>query len=336
MTPAAEDLLGLLGLSAAHERVVRALSEFGFVSGPMLPARPRDEQTWFDWLTSGSRGIEFGFQDQADFLAQAPQLRGREQLLLTQLCFYCAHPGVDPYVGPLPFGILRDDGRDEVRRKLATTGIAPRSYIRDVWDLPSFRLIVSYVRGGDAVASILCLLPIHPWPADPDEPGAPPDIDRLIELLGQTAESPRFRQAFDPLHIESFGFDPKQRGHLRLRHAFGFDLSLSEPFGQDVKQPLDSVLPVVTSIKFYRDREQDAYGWKGKLPLGIDFGDSQAALFEKAGGVPAVARDSDLQGFAVWHFDAFSLHVLYSNVHNYILRITLLQPGLWDAADTED
>ena len=90
------------------------------------------------------------------------------------------------------------------------------------------------------------------------------------------------------------------------------------------------------SIKFFRDRELDAYGWKGDLPCGIRFDDSQTILFDKVAQAPAVSMDRDLQGFAVWHFPEFTLHVLYSNVHNYLLRVTLLKPGLWGAAEEEE
>jgi hypothetical protein len=313
------------------------LAEYGLTPGPSLPGpeTPSDEPEWYDWLISGNRGIEFGFQDQADFLAQDPQLRGKGPLLLTQICFYCQHPGIRPYNGDLPFGLSPADSKAEVRRKLLTTGASRRSYTRDVWDLPRFRLIVAYAPDGGQLASVLCLLPIRPWPTAADEPAVLPGLDQLLDLLGQTAESPRFRRTFAPLRLETFGFDATRIGHWTLRHAYGFDLSFIEPAAKDTTGEAQQDLPVLGLIRFYRDRDLDAYGWKGELPRGIRFDDSQAVLFDKVGEEPAVSRDRDLQGFALWHFPTFTLHVLYSNMHNYLLRVTLMHPGLWEAAEEE-
>jgi hypothetical protein len=331
MTP--DDLLSLLGLPATQPEIMLALAEFGITASPSLPDVPPDEQAWFDWLINGRRGIEFGFQDQADLLAQDPQLRGKGPLLLTQICFYCQHPGIEPYDGPLPFRISVPDGKAQVRSKLLASGASGRSYIRDVWDLQGFRIIVAYTPDGGQVASVLCLLPIRPWPASDDEPEALPSVDQLIGVLGQAAESLVFRRTFVPLRLGTFGFDATRAGHWTLRHAYGFDLSFIEPLVIDVIPETHAVVPVLGSIRLHRDRDMDAYGWKGELPYGIRFDDSQTVLFEKLGHRPAVMQDRDLQGYAVWHFPNFTLHVLYSNLHNRLLRVTLMQPGLWESAD---
>lgn len=36
-----------------------------------------------------------------------------------------------------------------------------------------------------------------------------------------------------------------------------------------------------------------------------------------------------LTGHAVWHFDDYTLPVLYSNLDNRLLRIKLIAPGTW-------
>jgi hypothetical protein len=326
----AEDLLELLGHSAEQPEIAAMLSEFGIRSRPSLQDAPPDEQSWHDWLVNGALGIEFGFQDQADYRAQNPHLRGKGPLLLTQICFYRQHAGIQPYNGPLPFGLLPSDDKSAVQRKLLTTGISPRSYTRDVWDLPKFRLIVAYDAGNSRIASVLCLLPMRPWPSDADESVGRPSLVQLVALLDQPISSPQLLATLTPLQLESFGVDRTRIGHWRLRHAHGLDLSFIEP--ADARAPE----PVLGSIRFFRDREWDAYGWKGDLPRGIRFDDSQMILFDKVARAPVVSIDRDLQGFAVWHYPEFTLHVLYSNVHNYLLRVTLLKPGLWDAAEDEE
>ena len=225
----AEDLLGLLGYPAEHPEIAAILSEFGINRSPSLRDVPADEQSWHDWLANGARGIEFGFQDQADYRAQDPQLRGKGPLLLTQICFYRQHAGIQPYDDPLPFGLLPNDDKFEVQRKLRTTGIAPRSYTRDVWDLPKFRLIVAYDAGNRRIASVLSLLPMRPWPRDAEGSAGLPNLDQLIALLNQPISSPLLLTALAPLRLESFGVDRTRIGHWRLRHAYELDLSFIEP-----------------------------------------------------------------------------------------------------------
>jgi len=329
----AADLLRLLGLDSTQATVRFALAEFGIMSVPALPAPepPADEPEWFDWLISGRNGIEFGFEDQAYFLAQDPKLRGSGPLLLTQLCFYCDYPGVQPYQGELPFGLLRTDTRAVVRRKLQSVDARRRLYVRDVWDMPRMRMIVAYAPDDAGIASILCLLPIRPWPVTQDTTNLLPRPAQLAGLLGQTATSTMFRQVFAPLGPEPFGFDGSRVGKWNFRHAYGFELSFVDPSPDDADPPTDEP-PVIGSIRFYRDRDLDAYGWKGELPFALDFNDSHDILFEKLGQPPAEQRDSDLHGFALWHFPQFTLHVFYSNLENLLRRVTLIKPGLWESA----
>lgn len=52
--------------------------------------------------------------------------------------------------------------------------------------------------------------------------------------------------------------------------------------------------------------------------------DSPTILFEKISSLPVQQSDSILTGHAVWHFDRYTLHVLYSNIDNRLLRIKLI------------
>jgi hypothetical protein len=37
----------------------------------------------------------------------------------------------------------------------------------------------------------------------------------------------------------------------------------------------------------------------------------------------------------MWHFEPFTLIVLYSNIENRLLRIALLAPGFWGAINRD-
>jgi hypothetical protein len=329
----AEDLLNLLGQPAIDNRVLAALARFDISSRPALE---EDEEDWVDWLLS-RHGIEFGFLDEAVLLARRPSLRGKSPLVLAQLYFYIQHPGVPPYQGDLPFGLSKTDTSADVRRKLDKFEAARRSYIRDVWDLPSYRMIVTYVPGGAGIASVLCLLPLLPWPRGREDFSLLPRLDQVTGLFGQSWHSTDFRRVFAPLGIESFAADILQDGEADLRFGYGFELVFSGAgtaigFAEDAR--------VFSAIKLYRDRYLDAFGWKGELPYDIRFDDPQGELFRKVGRAPDQiedddfeVEDDDFEGFALWHFPRFSLHLLYSNLENLLISVTIMKPGYWESSD---
>lgn len=45
------------------------------------------------------------------------------------------------------------------------------------------------------------------------------------------------------------------------------------------------------------------------------------------GRQPDEQEDDDLDGYALWHFPNYDLHVLYDNMKNRLLRVTLMAPG---------
>ena len=52
---------------------------------------------------------------------------------------------------------------------------------------------------------------------------------------------------------------------------------------------------------------------------------------------PPVRQDDEgLAGYAVWHLDDYTMHVLYSNPYNRLLRVTLHAPGTWKPVDSID
>jgi hypothetical protein len=326
-----DQLLGLLGRSATDHEVQAAMAESGITSMPALqkPDSPHDDPDWFDWLLSGRHGIEFGFGDEAYIRARSPKLRGKGPLLLCQLYFYCEHAGIFPYRGDLPFHLCHADDRAEVRRKLVRVEPVRRSYVRDVWNFPDYRMVVAYTFGGRTIASVVCLIPLSPWPAE--EMPRLPRVDQVIELFGELWDSPSFRRVFSPLDLEAFGRDIARREVVDLRHAYGFQLYFERTSPTiDGKTPLEGDI-TFAAIKFHRDRDSDAYGWKGELPFGIQFNDPQDVLFGKVGREPDQMEDHDLEGFALWHFPRFSLHLLYSNFENVLIRATVMQPGFWSS-----
>jgi hypothetical protein len=261
-------------------------------------------------------------------------LRGSRSLILTQIYFYGTFPGISPYQGELPFGLFLSDNRSQVRQKLRKFDATRRSYIRDVWDPPNYRIIVAYSSNGEELSSILCWLPPRSWPKADDETVILPAFDRLVNSLGRPWNSAECRQAFSSLMLEELNVDAASEV-ADLRFSYGLELYFRRStHGYEMANAGGSE-PILAGIKFYRDRFLDAYGWKGDLPFGIRFNDSQKILFRKVAKPQDQLNDGDLEGFALWHFRDFTLHVLYSNVENYVLQVMVMQPGFWQATHVE-
>jgi hypothetical protein len=327
-----DKLLSLLGRVASDVEVQAALANVDVRAQPEIapPENPNDEPVWFDWLLSSPHGVEFGFVDEAYLLAHAPNLRGRGRLALSQLYFYGDHSGVSPYRGDLPFNLVLSDDQREVRRKLSAFDAVRRSYVRDVWDLPEYRLIVTYAAGASRISSVLCLLRPSPWPQAAPEPPLPRP-NQIVELFGHRRESPAFVTTFSPLGLQASGLGVDRQRVADLRRTHGFELYF-RPAGAAGTDAAGTGM-VFAAIKLYRDRDLDAHGYKGELPLDIRFDDPQNIIFDKIGRAPNWQKNADLQGFAVWHFPTVSLHLLYSNLENYLLRVTLMQHGFWELSE---
>jgi len=324
-------LLNLLGQPATSADVIAAMAEYGVLGTPALsePDSPQDDPNWYDWLGAGARGVEFGFVDHAYLLALDPAMRGHGPLILAQLYFYLRQPGVNPYQGQLPLGLAAGDDRAAVRRKIGTLAAGSRHYIRDVWDLRSFRLVVAYRPEDSLIESAAVLLPERPWTPAPDQPQQLPRCERLVQLFGLEWGDGALRQALAPLQPELFAGNLEEDEAMDMIHAYGLELL----FPQAEDPQAENGGCVLAAVRFYRDRELDAYGWKGDMPFAITFDDAPPLLAQRVGRAPDEQQDDDLDGFALWHFPRFSLHVYYSNFANYPLRVTVMRPGFWQSAE---
>jgi hypothetical protein len=329
------DIASLLGRAATDARVAEKLGVFGIDDCPHVTIDENDADGPVvevkDWVLSARAGVEFGFDDQASWLGLDALHVGRGPMLLTQIYFYGNHPGVAPYGGQLPLGLQIDDDRHAVRSRLAEFEALRRSYVRDTWDLPQFRLIVSYTDAGARIDFVLCMLRPGPLPrleGPPADYPLPP-IDSIIQALGRHWFDPQFRSIFVPL-----GFDQQLDSVLRgksanLRELAGLELGFSQFPTPGAAQAAGSGSPVLSYVVFYRDRELGARGWEGTLPLGLRFDDGPEEILRKVGFAPDEQSDDEFSGFALWHLPDYSLHVYYCTMGNVVLRVRIMAPGVW-------
>jgi hypothetical protein len=252
---------------------------------------------------------------------------------LTQIYFYGDTDVTQPFPYPLPFGLDFADNRTAVRRKLAVHDALRRSYIRDAWRLPQFELTIAYGADNGCLESVLCDLPYTPWPtrADEAELVAPFTPEALCDMFGARWSSALLRNRLEPLGYARALPDVRSEHSADLRMTHGIEFGFAPGQQVPAADPQFPQALALASVTYYGPRVYDAREWIGPMPMGLSFDDSQAQIAAKIGRKPDERNDFDRNGFALWHFERYSLRAEYSNIENRLLRTTLMAPGYWAA-----
>lgn len=320
------ELIGHLGksLQALGDDFFRALGTIA------RPALDEDVEQRYDWVLIKKKGIELGFADTAYFAGADEGLWGTQGLSFTQVTFYSdSRQGVKPYTGELPMGLVMSDTREQARAKLADYEASRHSYKTDRWDIGRCRLVVAHKPCDKGLDSVHVKLPIYPL----DEAGREqPVVDAAawLQLFGLRANSPELRAALKPLDVPARIEDHEDDREVDFIDECGLSLyfenanQLRPARGPDSGKGL-----AFGAVKFYRARDYDAREYTGGLPFALEFADSPETLLQKVGHKPAKHTDGQSTGRALWHFDRFSLQVLYSTVENHLFRVMFMAPGYW-------
>ncbi|CAB3727493.1 hypothetical protein [Trinickia soli] len=317
----ADEIVREFGNPADAEGVAEIFDGLGTYQRPESPG---DGRSFHDWVLIRRKGIELGFVD-SEYQAGADRYRwGHGELLFSQAYFYAGFDDVQPFVGELPFGLCFTDSRHAARSKVAAYEETRHSYRSDTWDVDGYRLTVSYNGAGTSIDRIACRVLAAPiqtrrvlrWP----------NFDELIEAFGFVTRSPEFITLWREPLSESEYRAARDDGEIDLTGSYGATLHFAE----------SNSGPVFRAVTLHRNRDSESVGWLGALPHALDFEDSPEALFGKISLPPVQHADSAVTGHAVWHFDAYTLHVLYSNVDNRLLRIKLIAPGTWKCIEEID
>lgn len=277
-----------------------------------------------DWVLVRRKGVELGFVDSA-YQSAEPLFRwGHGQLILNQVYFYSGFNDIKPFVGEMPFDLSFGDSREIARTKLVDFEATRHSYRNDTWDVEGYRLSVMYTKAGAAIDRIACRMLAAPIPRKAQV--QQPDLVRVADTFGYEMSSPEFRALWSQTLTDDDYRAVRDDGELDLRQSYGATLGFAE----------SNLGPVFRSITLHRNRDQESVGWPGPLPQGLDFEDSPDILFGKILGQPIQQADTSLTGHAVWHFDSYTLHVLYSNLDNRLLRVKLIAPGAWKCIEDCD
>lgn len=312
------DLVKLFGKSAGSPEVQELFLELNTMRRPSLPESP-EEHVYHDWVLVRRKGIELGFSD-SEYHRAAPRDRwGQGELLLTQAYFYSGFDDLKPFKGELPYGLTFADTPERAREKLSQFTSSFHSWISDSWDVPAFRLSIAYTEDRRGIDRIACRQPAASirnkgtvqWPC----------LSDIISTFGHTVSDATLIDLWAP-HLDA---------HALKQATEDDEIDFTQSFGATISV----VGNCVRSVTLHRNRDMESVGWNGELPFGLDFEDSPSSLFEKVPGSPVQQSDSILTGHGVWHFPDFTLHVLYSNIDNRILRVKLIAPGTWKCVEEE-
>lgn len=312
----AADIIARFGDKSTDPQVDTLFAALNTLRRPEFP--DADEYRYHDWVLVKRKGVELGFSDSQYHAAAEYSTWGTGDLILTQAYFYSAFDDVKQFEGALPHGLTFADDRATVRKKLATYEATRHSYRTDTWDVDGYRLNVTYDEGDVGIDRMACLVLPAPVPREPEDVEFP-TLTRLAGAFGDPLKA----DAIEALWPE--GWDDDSLDDARDDG----DLDLTESYGVTVFYAGKRKKRLLRSFTLHRDHDEDSTSWGGELPNGLDFEDSPETLFAKM-QVPPVQQDAEgLAGYAVWHLDDYTMHVLYSNLYNRLLRVTLHAPGTW-------
>lgn len=309
------DILSLFGTPATDQKVEAIFSSLNTLRRPELPED--DPYSYHDWVLIRRKGIELGFSD-SEYQHAADRFRwGHGTLLLTQAYFYAGFDDIRPFTGILPYGLAFADNRAIARSKLGVFERSRHSYLNDTWDVDGYRLSVTYTETGASIDRMACRVLATSIPRTRHV--VFPDLKAITHAFGATLKSPEFQKLWAGTLTDEDDESAHEDGEMDLLETYGATLAFAP----------SSVGPVFRSIVLHRNRDMESVGWGGGLPNDLDFEDSPEILFKKIASQPVQQSDSALTGHAVWHFDDYTLHVLYSNLDNRLLRVKLIAPGTW-------
>lgn len=313
------------GARVDSDAIQELFQELETLRRPELPSD--DDFVYHDWVLVRRKGVELGFTD-SQYQKGAERVLWRHgQLVLTQIYFYAGDDRVQPYVGELPFGLKWTDSRDTARAKLRMFESTRHSHVTDSWDVGTYRLTVMYHEHGRRIDRMTCRVMPAPMPQIPRRMALP--LQAVVAAFGEMLQTTSFLAAWHISLDDDVLLDVEEDGELNLRNTFGATLAFVPSASG----------PIFRSITLHRERDLAAVGWQGELPYGLSFEDDPLALFRKvsqrAKVRPVQQRDTALTGHVVWHLEDHTLHVLYSNVDNRLLRIKLIAPGTWKCVEED-
>lgn len=311
-------MLDYLGLSQDDQAVVALLRRFLITRQPSVERDAFDDEDAGgeivrpqDWVSNLSRGVEFGFEDEASFNGEPPDVWGLGPMLLTQIYLYARHAEAAPYEGNFPFDIAPGDDRAVLRAKLDPLARERRSRRLDTWAFDGFMVTAGYL--DDEVLSYLVLL-CQPPAGEVGPADACPPAREFAALVGKPADDRHMRDALRPL-----GYP----GRLQWIDKSSSDMDLREDFGAYLEFSREEERLVLAEVLLLGDRRYGSAIWPGELPGGLRFGAGWSEVLACAGCPPSSESEYDFTLLADWVNGRVVTRIEYSTMTNQVLAVSI-------------
>lgn len=317
--------IDLLGLALNDPRVTAELQQHG-IRPPAPTAMAADDLPDL-WLQATAAGMEFDFESSAKL--DAGETDRPAVLRLSQVYFYGRHPNMIAYSGVLPFGLSMSDNRTAVRMKLAVTGAACRPYRRDAFDLGISTLVVAYGANGADIDFLLFLLAARP--PEQSSRQQQPTLEAILALFGKPLTDAAVARNLAHLNWPARSDAVRHGGLVSLRRSHGIDVIGRAPFIMRPRPETPSAATnVLTEVVLYRPGALGSAGWRGDLPFDLHWNDGPEELSRKVPQPAHGTHEDDFSGWTLRHEAAFSAQVHYSTMENFIVRVRVMAPGVWE------
>lgn len=308
------NFISTLGKSIDSEEVSALFNDLQTMHRPHFDSRD-DEQDVYEWVLIKRKGVELGFVDKNYYLGKPNYTWYQQGCLLAQIYFYKGVEGVADCLYPPPFDIDWSDSREQAICKMQPFSDSHKASFTDTWKVDNVLITISYDSESDLVNRVVCQLILPPL--IPPKGIIPPDFIVLAKYLVEDIDTSDFINLWQGYLEKNMISNAYEDDQIDLTSSYGLKLNTSSQSGE----------LLLYSIRFYANREEDSVGWQGKLPFGIEFSDSPNQLFDKIIYEPRDKHDNIVDGYAVWDFENYSLHVLYSTFTNQIQCVTVMVPS---------
>ena len=314
-----DPMIACLGLPHDDPGIMGLLRRFAITRTPTVERdafeEPADAEISSpqDWVSNLARGIEFGFEDEAAFTGEPPDVWGLGPMLLTQIYLYADHPEAATYEGALPFGLDHGDDRAGVRAKLDPQAKERRSRDLDSWSFEGFMVTAGYLDNGKLSFIVLLFAPPKP-PLDPGLAAICPTPDQILGILGASIHDERLKEVLRPL------------GHRHRYQRRGEDLAimdLRDDFGTYFEFEPSEEITILSRVLLLGDQRFGSAIWPGPLPGGLRFGAGWSDILERVGRLPDGEAEADFILYADWQSDRHVTRIEYSTMTNELLAISM-------------
>lgn len=317
--PVPDPMIACLGLPHDDPGIMGLLRRFAITRTPSVERDSFDNaedggiSSPQDWLSNLARGIEFGFEDEAAFTGEPPDVWGLGPMLLTQIYLYADHPKATAYEGALPFGLDRGDDRAAVRARLDPQAKERRARDLDTWAFDGFMVTAGYL--DDGMLSFVALLLSPPRPAvEPGLAAICPTPGQILAILGASINDEQLKATLRPL------------GHPHRYQRRGADLAimdLRDDLGAYFEFEPSDEATVLARVLLLGDRRFGSAVWPGALPGGLRFGAGWSDILERAGRLPDSETEANFVLLADWQDGRCVTRIEYSTVTNELHALSM-------------